>query len=280
MVKPVLRISAVAAFLYAALAATIYFAQENILFHFAPVPENHTYKFRASHEDVWVDNEDGRLHGILFRTDTMNPRGVVVYYKGNAGNVSWSEVIAEPFLSMGFDVLSMDYRGFGKSRGPLSEARLLHDAELWFDWANEAYEGRDVRVLGYSLGTTFASHVSATRGVEDMILFAPMKSVVDVAARRYPYIPSFLAEYPLRSDLKLANSDARIVIYHGTNDRIIDFASGHALSDVLGPDDSFVAIEGGTHYDLPWRKDVRRDIAARWGLKTASNASNDRVLSR
>lgn len=268
MIKTVKRLIATALGIYLALTATIYFGQERILFRFAPVADNHIYVFETPHEDVWIDNDDGSLHGVLFKSHGEEPRGVVVYYKGNAGNVAWSEGIAQPFLDLGFDVLSMDYRGYGKSRGPLSEARLLHDAELWYDWAEARY--KDVRLFGYSLGTTFASHVSAMRPVRDVILFAPMKSVVDVAERRYPYVPSFLAEYPLRSDLKLAQAVARVVIYHGTADRIIDFASGKALSAVLGPDDSFVRVDGGTHYDLPWRADVRQDIALRWGARTAA----------
>lgn len=267
MIKTLKKFTCTLLGLYLGLTATIYFAQERLMFHFAPVAEDHVYVFETAYEDVWIDNEDGSLHGVLLRGLGPAPRGAVVYYKGNAGNVAWSERIVEPFLNLGFDVISMDYRGYGKSRGPLSEARLLHDAELWYDWARERYS--DVRVFGYSLGTAFASHVSAMRPVEEVILFAPMKSVIDVAARRYPFVPSFLADYPLRTDLKLARATAKVVIYHGTHDRIVDFESGKALTTVLGPDDSFVPIDGGTHYDLPWRSDVRQDIAIRWGTASA-----------
>jgi pimeloyl-ACP methyl ester carboxylesterase len=167
---------------------------------------------------------------------------------------------------MGFDVLSMDYRGFGKSRGELSEAALLADAERWYDWAENRYKGQEIRILGYSMGTTFASHVAAVRAVSDVILFAPMKSILDVAERRYPYLPvRWLSEYPLRSDKKLSKAKGRVVIYHGTEDSIIAYDSGKALSKVLGADDSFITVEGGTHYDLPWRQDVRADIQTRWG---------------
>ncbi|WP_286831254.1 MULTISPECIES: alpha/beta hydrolase [Kordiimonas] len=270
MMKAVVRVTSVAIFLYVGMAAAIYLNQEKLMFHFAPVPDGHIYAFDTPYDEVLISGEDSaKLHGVLFKTDRPS-RGVLIYYKGNMGNVSWSEQIAEPFLDMGFDVLSMDYRGFGKSRGELSEAALLSDAEAWYDWATDAYKGRDVRVFGYSMGTTFASHVSAVRDVKNTILFAPMKSIIDVAERRYPFLPiALLAEYPLRNDQKLARAKGHIVIYHGTNDRIIDYASGKALAAVLGPDDSFITVPGGTHYDLPWREDVRTDIRARWGLSFA-----------
>ncbi|MFC4348257.1 alpha/beta hydrolase [Kordiimonas lipolytica] len=273
MLKAVARVSSVAVFLYVGLAAAIYHYQEKLMFHFAPVPDGHIYAFNTPHEEVRLEGQGGAtLHGVLFKTSTP-ARGVVIYYKGNMGNIAWSEEIAEPFLELGFDVLSMDYRGFGKSRGVLSEAALLSDAEAWYDWAAEQYQGRDVRVFGYSMGTTFASHVSAVRDVRDTILFAPMKSVIDVAERRYPFLPiELLSEYPLRNDQKLARASGHIVIYHGTNDQIIDYQSGKALKAVLGADDSFVTVPGGTHYDLPWREDVRSDIRARWGITFASGS--------
>lgn len=270
MLLSLVRITSVALFLYVGLAAAIYYAQEHLMFHFLPVADNYQYQFETPYEDVLLTRGNARLHGVVFKAPEK-PRGLLVYYKGNMGHVGYSEEIARPFLALGFDVLSMDYRGFGKSRGELSEAALLHDAEVWYDWAAARYGEHRVRLLGYSMGTTFASHVAAVRNVSNVILFAPMKSLIDVAARRYPYLPvEWLSEYPLRNDLKLAKARGHIVIYHGTDDDIIAFESGAALKAVLGPDDSFVSVPGGTHYDIPSRADVLEDISMRWGARTAT----------
>lgn len=270
MLKTIARLIALSTLLYASMAGTVYYMQEHLMFHFAPVSDDFKYRFRNSHSDVWLDTKDARLHGILFETGAER-RGVLVYFKGNAGNVGSSEDVAEQFLGLGFDVLSMDYRGFGKSRGPMSEDSLLADAERWYDWAQNTYAGEEVRVLGYSMGTTFASHVSAVRDVTNAILLAPMRSVVDVGERRYPYLPvRYLSEYPLDSEAKLARAEGRIIIYHGTRDRVVDYDSGKALATVLGDDDSFVTVEGGTHYDLLRRPAVQRDIASRWGIRTVN----------
>ncbi|TNE61991.1 MAG: alpha/beta fold hydrolase [Alphaproteobacteria bacterium] len=254
--------------LYIGMAVLVYVAQDRLMFHFAPVNAEYQYQFESEHADVWLDNGEAKLHGILFKTPDK-PRGVVVYYKGNAGNVGWSESMSDQFQNMGFDVLSMDYRGFGKSRGELSYGALLADAEMWFDWAADQYGAKNVRVVGYSLGTTFASHVAAARNVGNVILFAPMKSIEDIAERRYPFLPSFLAAYPFRNDEELARAPGRLIIYHGTRDDIIPFASGEELTGVLGDDDVFIRVEGATHYDLPWRNDVQDDVARRWGVSAA-----------
>ncbi len=241
----------------------LYWFQEKIIFLSAPVDTTHQYIFENPTEDVWLTNSDALLHGILFRNQQNKTKGVVLYFKGNMGNVGHSERLANLFLKLGYDVLSMDYRGSGKSRGELSQARLLKDAELWHDWANKKYD-RNVRVVGYSLGTTFASHIAAVRDVSHTILFAPMWSLEEIANRRYPFAPTFLTRYPFRNHEKLKKASGQVVIYHGTADRIIPFQSGQALTSVLGADDTFKAIEGANHYNVALRNEVVTDITQRW----------------
>lgn len=249
--------------LYLCFITSLYWFQEKLIFLSAPVTATHQYEFEAPTRDVWLTNSDALLHGVLFESRSPGDRGVVLYFKGNMGNVGHSERLASLFLKLGYDVLSMDYRGSGKSRGALSEERLLKDAELWHDWANKEYS-KKVRVVGYSLGTTFASHIAAARNVSHTILFAPMWSIEDIASRRYPFVPRFLTRYPLRSYEKLKNANGQVVIYHGTADQVIPFQSGQALATVLGADDVFKAISGANHYDVALRNEVVRDIAARW----------------
>ena len=250
--------------LYLMLAVFLYAFQEGFIFHPMPVPAEFQYHFKTQTEEVWVNNEDGRLHGVLFRA-LDRPRGVVLYFKGNMGNVGHSEGIARIFLKLGYDVLSMDYRGSGKSTGPLSESRLLHDSELWHDWAAGRY-GEKVRVVGYSLGTTFASHLAAVKKVTETILFAPMHSIEDMGVRRFPFIPSLLVRYPLNSFEKLSQATGRILIYHGTSDKVIPIESGESLKPALGSDDQFKAVEGANHYTIVRRPEVLQHITEEWGL--------------
>lgn len=267
---------------YLLIVGAAYAFQEHLMFYFAPVPDDYDYHFTLPHEDLVLTRAGARLHGVLFhnqliRTSRQDDRDLVIYFKGNAGNVGGSEKPAKVFLDMGYDVLSMDYRGFGKSRGELSEASLLADAEAWYDWGATRYGERHVRVVGYSFGTTFASHVAAVRNAGHVMLFAPMKSIADMATRRYPFLPEFLTNYPLRSDEKLKAAPGHIVIYHGTADEVVPFASGAGLRDALGDDDAFLTIKGADHYDVALRPEVLSDINARWSLPRAMTAQNTQL---
>lgn len=251
---------------YVAIAAFLYLFQERLIFYGAPVAPQHRYIFSGQVQDVWLENGAAQLHGVVFSTPRQT-RGLVLFFKGNAGNIGDLEALAGIFLPLGFDVLAMDYRGSGKSRGTLSEASLMEDAELWFKWSAKAYDGKEVRLAAHSIGTTFACHVAAKYHTQHVMLLAPMKSGLDMANRLYPFLPSFLMRYPLRNDLSCKNVSGQIVIYHGTEDAVVPFASGAALKPLLTEDDIFIAVPGAGHNDLPWHPSVITDIAARWGNK-------------
>jgi len=250
-------------FLYLVTAAGLYWYQEKLIFLSDPVDASHTYQFENSTQDIWLKNNDGLLHGVLFKNPIEQQKGVVLYFKGNMGNVGHSERLATLFLGLGYDVVSMDYRGSGKSRGKMSEEKLLTDAEQWHDWATQNY-GKKVKVVGYSLGTTFASHIAAVKEVSHTILFAPMRSVEDIAAQRYPYMPRFITRYPFRNYEKLSRTKGQVVIYHGTADQVIPYESGAALRTVLDDDDTFYSVKGANHYNIALRHEVQSDIILRW----------------
>ena len=268
MIRIVKWVAIFAAIAYIALLALLYVGQENILFGFAPVSDNHQYSFSVPNEDVTLDGEGYSLHGIRFKSEPDSSNRLVLYFKGNGGNVGNSEKMARTFTDLGFDVLSMDYRGYGKSKGDLFEAALLDDALRWYDWATEqAYP--EIRVVGWSMGSAFSSHLAANRPVDHLIHFAPFKSVLDMGTRSFPFIPEFLSaiviDYPFRNDLKLASANLQsYTIYHGTDDRIVPFASGTALAEYLGDKVKLFPVRGATHNSVPWEDEVLRDIRSNW----------------
>ena len=174
---------------YLAIALLLYLFQERMIFYAAPVDAAHRYAFAGAAQEVWLESSGALLHGIVYSTSRKR-RGVVLFFKGNAGNVGGLEDFAGIFRELGFDMLAMDYRGSGKSRGPLSEGNLMADADLWFDWAAKAYAGEEIRLVGHSIGTAFACHVAAKYEVRHIMLLAPMKSGRDMAHRLYPWLPN------------------------------------------------------------------------------------------
>ena len=52
------------------------------------------------------------------------------------------------------------------------------------------------------------------------------------------------------NDENLKRSPLPLLIFHGTRDHVVPFASANNLKKVLKPGDEFVTIEGGSHHNL------------------------------
>jgi len=257
--KWIKRIAVLVVSLYIGLCAVIYFVQEGLVFTPTVVTPIHDYQFKSKVDDLWLEREDGAtLHVVRFNTG--GERGKLLYFHGNGGHNGYSERMAETFTNLGYEVYGIDYRGYGKSRGDRSEAALLEDAEYFYDKVTR-YGKDEVVIVGWSLGSVFASHVASERPTKELILFAPMSSLIDIGKRRYPFIPEFISDYPFRTDQKFSKIKAPVTIYHGGQDMIVPHASGLMLKEYFKEGDRFITITDATHNGIPWEPDVLRDIA-------------------
>ncbi|MEX0288450.1 MAG: alpha/beta hydrolase, partial [Flavobacteriaceae bacterium] len=135
---------------YLLIVIMLYFFQEKLIFLPTKLPQNYSYSFVQSFEEFFLDAEDGgRLNALHFKQD--GSRGAILYFHGNAGDLSrWGNIVTF-FVEKGFDVIVMDYRSYGKSTGKLSEEALFKDAHLFYDYALKHYVAEDLIVYGRSL---------------------------------------------------------------------------------------------------------------------------------
>src|SRR5436190_10922828 len=101
-----------------------YVLQERFIFLRIRTRQGHQYTYKTPFEERRITAPDGaRLHALYFKAD--KPRGVVLYFHGNAGSLRRWGRFAPRFTTLGYEVLMPDPRGYGKSRGDLSEAALI-----------------------------------------------------------------------------------------------------------------------------------------------------------
>ena len=259
MKQTFLKTFGAACLVYFIVCGYIYFAQENLLFANKPVALDHDYQFSSMVEDVWYDRPDGaRLHGVRYNKGGTN--GFVIYFHGNAGNVGYSEGFAQRYIAEDYEVLAYDYREFGKSRGEMSEAAFYGDALAVFDAEKNNSGDRDITLVAWSFGSTQAAYVAANRVVHRVLMFAPMASIADMGQRYYPYVPGFIQKYPFRTDLLFSKIKAPVNIYHGSDDGLVPIESSLLLRDLFKASDSYMRVEGATHFDIPYRTEVVEDL--------------------
>ncbi|MCE9500282.1 MAG: alpha/beta hydrolase [Leptospira sp.] len=227
----------------------IYHNQEKLIFFPEVLPQDFSFQFRNRFEEVFLHTPDKeRIHALFFRVN--QPKGVILYFHGNAGSLrSWGG-IAEDFTPLGYDLFIIDFRGYGKSTGSVSEKALLGDGEIYYEYLKERYSEEKIILFGRSIGTGIAVHLAEKFSPGKLILETPYTNLPDLAKYHYPMLPGFLIRYALSSDKWLLKVKCPVYIFHGTSDSIIPFEFGNSLSKVRPENTILIPVEGGDHNNL------------------------------
>lgn len=236
--------------LYVMLGSALYFLQEKILFLPTTLAQDYQYDFNFPFEELFLKtDQDATINALHFKA--KNPQGVILYFHGNAGDLSRWGTITEFFVEKNYDVFIMDYRSYGKSEGPLSEAAFYNDAQFCYDYLLKQYPEDKITLYGRSLGTGLASYLVSKNSPKQLILETPYYSIQDVAESRFPLFPvGRLLKYHFPTYQYLPSANCTITIFHGTDDNLVPFSSGKKLSELEVEDLNFVTIEGGGHNNL------------------------------
>lgn len=205
-------------------------------------------------EDAWFTSADGtKLHGWF--AEARQPRAVVLYAHGNAGNVADRRHVLELFhRQMNTSVLVFDYRGYGRSEGTPTEAGVLADARAARRWLASRTNVReqDIVIAGHSLGGGVAVDLAAKDGARGLILERTFTSLPDVAAGHFPLVPvQSLMRTRLASAAKIADYRGPLLQTHGDADRVVPYALGRKLFAAANEPKQFVPVPGGGHNDPP-----------------------------
>jgi alpha-beta hydrolase superfamily lysophospholipase len=237
--------------IYGLLCGAIYFFQDSMIFLPTELSRDHTFVLNHPFEEINLSTDDGSyLNGIHFQQE--EPKGTILYFHGNAGNLQrWGELM-EFFVARGYDVIVMDYRGYGKSTGYRTMEALYSDSELWYDYAKGHYSEDEIIVYGRSLGTAMATYVASRNEPAKLILETPFYSLTDIAKSRFPILPvESLLQYPFPSYSYINDISSPITIYHGDHDEVIDLSYGKKLFDSIDSEEKkFIQVPGGGHNDL------------------------------
>ncbi len=165
-----------------------------VTFHPQPFSEwARSWKIPEGGEDVWLTSRDGvRLHG-WFISSGISPRiATIIYFHGNAGNLSNVGWLGKHLAARGFDVLLIDYRGYGRSEGTIrDEADLYSDADAAYELVidNRSVPPEKVVLYGQSLGTVVAIDLASRRRVGALIIESGLSSASSMARNVIPWFP-------------------------------------------------------------------------------------------
>lgn len=203
-------------------------------------------------ESLEIGRPDGvTLRGWLARGAGDAPRPLVLYFGGNAEEVSW--MLGQREVFGGWDLALVNYRGYGASEGRPREATLLPDALAVYDRLAERpdVDRRRIVAIGRSLGSGLATHLAANRPLAGVVLIAPFDSITAVGQRHYPFVPVRLIMGTRYDSLSLAPGiRAPLLMITGERDTIIPAPHSTRLFEAWGGPKRAVVLSGAGHNDL------------------------------
>ena len=241
----------VAALIYLGSLAVLYFKQRDMLFPIPPV--GRTLPAAAGlpeAEEHVVTTADGEKV-IIWHLAAKPGRRVVLYFPGNGDALAYLAGRLRSIASDGSGVIALSYRGYAGSSGRPSEQGILADAAAVYRFASARYDPNRIVAWGHSLGSGVAVAIAADHRLGGLILEAPFTSIAEVAAAVFPYFPvRYLMKDPFRSDERILQVRAPLLIMHGARDSTIPIRFAELLFALAHQPKQFVRFDQGEHNDL------------------------------
>lgn len=208
--------------------------------------------------DVAVGNGH-TLHFWYVPQPNAKQAPTVLYLHGARWNLNGSVFRMSRWVELGFNVLAVDYRGFGKSTELLpSEETACEDARIALEELKRREPDATRRfIYGHSLGGALAIDLAAGAAkkpgneVAGIIIESTFTSIPEVVrAMKYGWVPGIglAVTQPFDSAAKISKVELPLLIIHGTADGVVPHAMADQLYEAAASKvKKVIKIEGGTH---------------------------------
>ena len=237
---------------YVVISVALYYLQDYMLFKPEKLPQDFQFYYKNQDTKEYnLETRDGAIiNGIRFMPKGES-KGVVLYLKGNSQSIKGWGKFAVDFTRHNYNVVMVDYRGFGKSTGRRSQKNIKRDLQVVYNKIKEQTTEDRIILYGRSLGSGFAAKLASTNNPKMLILESPYYSLTKVTARYAPFMPlSLLMKYPLPTYKWLKYVQCPIHLIHGTHDKLIPYKTSVKLSQIKPKLTRLHTVIGGGHKNL------------------------------
>ena len=243
------RVALLALVIYATLVLVVFLFQSRLVFlpdiagrELVATPD----QVGLAYDEVRLATSDGEtLHGWWL--PQVDARTTVIFFHGNAGNISHRFDTLEIFRRLGVNVLIFDYRGYGQSSGQPSEAGVYEDARSAWEWVvgEQGIDSEDIVLFGRSMGGAIAAWLATQVSAGGLIVESSFTSVPDIGAEVYRWLPvRWVARIRFPTVDYVSEVDMPVLVIHSRDDEIIPFHHGERIVEAAREPKELVAISG------------------------------------
>ena len=211
---------------------------------------NNTNVAAIKFQEINIPFGGGSINGLKF--SAAEPKGAILFFHGNFGDVSGWGAYGADFAALGYDFYIFDYPGYGKSDGKISsQDQLFASADAMSRYVLAQHPPRKLAMIGYSIGSGIAAQQAAKWDAARLILLAPYFSFERLAHEKIPFVPKFLIRYKIpTAEFLQAARGTQITLIHGAADELIPVQHCRDLAGSLKAGDLFYEIPDARHNGL------------------------------
>jgi len=264
LVRPVLSLFPIAIsigiLIYGGLCIFLRLRQNHFIFFPAPASTVTPEAIGLQYEDVWlsVPGKTDQIHGwwVPAANSGQDQSPTLLYLHGNGGNVGSNLASIDRFHRLGFSVLVIDYRGYGRSHGDFpSEASIYQDVELAWTYLVQTrqVEPSNITIFGHSLGGAIAVDIASQHPeVAALIIQSSFTSMANMATevKGYSLFPiDRLLTQRFDSWTKLPHLSMPIFFIHGIEDATVPAYMSEQLH-AIAPNSQLWLVPVADHNDV------------------------------
>jgi len=232
--------------------------QVSVIFEPHPLDQNHCFNLPENTTEIFISVDvDVQVNGLLF--EKSGNKDLMIYFQGNAKNLQNFIDNHRMVLDWGFNVVVTDYRSFGKSNGKLTGEHAFYlDAEKIYEYAlSLGYQAENIILYGYSMGTSAATYLAATKKAKAVILESAYSSIPEIQ-----WVGNRTPAFELNSAEKAVAVVIPTLLIHGDLDEVITLDHSQRIFNrlKLTMNKEIIVIQGGGHDDLKQRPEYANYI--------------------
>ncbi len=254
---------------YCVLILLMYFLQGKMIYHPRQALVTTPSNIGLTYEDIRFNTEDNvQLHGWFVPADSTAP--TVLFFHGNAGNISGRLETLRLLHSLGLNVFIFDYRGYGQSEGVPTEKGTYNDAKAAWNFLTETrnIKADKIVIMGRSLGGSVAAWLAARKNSAAAVIESTFTSAADLGGDLYPWLPvRWMIKYNYSTLEYIQQIDEPLFMAHSKDDQIVPYYHGQQLFEVAKEPKVFVELRG-SHGSGFWETGAKYKEGLRQFLET------------
>lgn len=201
------------------------------------------------HEEFSLKVEQDSITGVFFKKE--NPKATLVFFHGAGGNVTYFQKMAIPFLNDNYQVIMIDFRGYGKSSGTPTHLNIAKDGQQFFNYLKNRKDIKNTKIIiyGQSMGTQIATHLAKEndKDISMLILDGAFTSITDLACSYKPEAKDFIQKFlvaPYSAKENIKSVSVPKILIHSKEDKDIPYALGKELFETATEPKYFLEYSG------------------------------------